>query len=243
MAAEAGPGRSGPADRRHAVPFDAEHFARQAAAGAGPADALAAFRQIYQSNHWRGSESASGAGASGDQTARIRAELPVLCRALGVRRLLDLPCGEGHWMARVDLAGITYLGADLLPEVVGRAALDHGGAGREFLVLDLTASPLPPADLLLCRDALVHLSFADIGRALVNLRRAGIPWLLTTTFPDEPANEDIVTGDWRPLNLERAPFHFPAPVRLFSEGCTEGAGRFADKSLALWRIADLPVPA
>lgn len=106
-------------------------------------------------------------------------------------------------------------------------------------MLDLTTSPLPAADLLLCRDALVHLSFADIGRALANLRRAAIPWLLTTTFPEEPSNEDIVTGDWRPLNLERAPFHFPPPARLLNEGCTEGDGRFADKSLGLWRVADL----
>ncbi len=232
-----------PGGRRNAVPFDAAHFGRQAAAGAGPPDPLATFRQIYQSNHWRGSESASGAGASGDQTARIRGELPGLCRALGVRRLLDLPCGEGHWMARADLGDLAYIGADLVPELVARAAGEHAGPGREYRVLDLTASPLPEADLLLCRDALVHLSFADIARALANLRRAAIPWLLTTTFPGEPENEDIVTGDWRPLNLERAPFHFPAPARLLNEGCTEGGGRFADKSLGLWRVADLPVPA
>ena len=227
------------AGRRQAVPFDAGHFGRQAAAGTGPGDALATFRQIYQSNHWRGAESASGAGASADQTARLRADLPGLCRELGVRRLLDLPCGEGQWMAQADLVGIDYVGADLLPELVARAACAHGAPGREYLVLDLTTSPLPAADLLLCRDALVHLSFADIGRALANLRRAAIPWLLTTTFPEEPSNEDIVTGDWRPLNLERAPFHFPPPARLLNEGCTEGGGRFADKSLGLWRVADL----
>lgn len=225
------------------MPFDAAHFGRQAAAGAGPPDALATFRQIYQSNHWRGGESASGEGASVDQTTRLLAELPGLCAELGVRRLLDLPCGEGHWMARAGLGGIAYTGADLVPELVARAAREHAGPGREYQVLDLTASPLPAADLLLCRDALVHLSFADIARALANLRRAAIPWLLTTTFPAEAVNEEIVTGDWRPLNLQRAPFHFPAPLRLLNEGCTEGAGRFADKSLGLWRVADLPVPA
>lgn len=243
MAADALGPAPGPTGRRFAVPFDAAHFARQAAAGTDLPDALATFRQIYQSNHWRGGESASGEGASGDQTARILAALPALCRALGVRRLLDLPCGEGHWMARADLGGVHYLGADLVPELVARAARDHAGPGREYRVLDLTASPLPDADLLLCRDALVHLSFADIARALANLRRATIPWLLATTFPGEARNEDIVTGDWRPLNLERAPFHFPAPVQLLNEGCTEGAGRFADKSLGLWRVRDLPAPA
>jgi hypothetical protein len=73
--------------------------------------------------------------------------------------------------------------------------------------------------------------------------RSGIPYLLTTTFPRGEANEDIVTGDWRVLDLERAPFHLPAPLRILNEGCTEGSGVFADKSLGLWRteaLRDLP---
>jgi hypothetical protein len=49
-----------------------------------------------------------------------------------------------------------------------------------------------------------------------------------------------VTGDWRPINLERAPFNWPAPVELIVEECTESGGVFADKSLGLWRIDALP---
>ena len=72
---------------------------------------------------------------------------------------------------------------------------------------------------------------------------SGIPYILTTTVPRCEANEDIVTGDWRVLDLERAPFHLPAPLRILNEGCTEGSGVFADKSLGLWRteaLRDLP---
>ena len=110
-------------------------------------------------------------------------------------------------------------------------------------MLDLTRDALPPADLLLCRDCLVHLSYADIRRALANVARSGIPYVLTTTFPGAKANEDIVTGDWRVINLEAAPFGFPPPLHLLNEGCTEAGGLFADKSLGLWRteaLARLP---
>ncbi|MEO8451290.1 MAG: hypothetical protein ABI647_15960 [Gemmatimonadota bacterium] len=89
---------------------------------------------------------------------------------------------------------------------------------------------------MLCRDCLVHLSFADVGRALANIRSARITYLLTTTFPEEALNVDIATGDWRPLNLEREPFSFPPPLALLPEGCTEGDGRFQDKSLGLWLV-------
>lgn len=88
----------------------------------------------------------------------------------------------------------------------------------------------------------MRLSFADIERALANIQRSGISYLLATTFPDEPANRDITAGDWRPLNLEKGPFRFLAPVEALREGCTEQGGLFADKSLGLWRVADLPLP-
>ena len=132
-----------------------------------------------------------------------------------------------------------YIGADLLPEIVEPLAAEFGDDRREFRVLDLTRDRLPPADLLLCRDCLVHLSYADIRRALGNAVESGIPFILTTTFPGCEANEDIVTGDWRVIDLERAPFHLPAPMRILNEGCTEGGGVFADKGLGLWQSEDL----
>jgi hypothetical protein len=95
-------------------------------------------------------------------------------------------------------------------------------------------------DLVLCRDCLVHLSFANIHHAIANLKRSGTCWLLTTTFPDASANRDIDDGDWRVLNLQYAPFLFPAPLAVINEGCTEAGGDYADKSLALWRVGDLP---
>ena len=201
--------------------------------------AEAVFRDIYQRHHWAGSESASGLGAAPDQIQHLRGALPALLARFGVGTLLDLPCGDWSWMRTLELPVERYIGADLLPELIQPLAAAHTDARHEFRVLDLTRDPLPPADLLLCRDCLVHLSYADIRRALANVAGSGIPYLLTTTFPATGDNEDIVTGDWRVLNLERAPFGFPPPLELLNEHCTEGEGRFADKSLGLWRIAEL----
>lgn len=201
---------------------------------------LDAFRHVLETNLWGDPESTSGSGSSLGQTSRLRRDLPALCLRLGIRSILDLPCGDGHWMASVDLPGVAYTGGDLLPELVAANAA-RNSPGRHFEVLDLIASPLPSADLLLCRDCLVHFSFADVARALANIRRARITYLLTTTFPAETANLDITTGDWRPLNLECAPVGFPPPSALLTEGCTEAGGRFLDKSLGLWTLNDLPM--
>jgi len=224
--------------RRDAVPFDPHYFEKLAAQGVSPT-AEAAFRDIYRRNHWGGTVSPSGQGASPSQTDLLRKALPVLLARLGVDTLLDLPCGDYSWMRLVDLPGVSYIGADLLAEVIQPLQASHGDSKHRFLVLDLTRDRLPQVDMLFCRDCLVHLSFEDIQRALNNLVRSGIPYLMTTTFPQCEINEDIVTGDWRLLNLERSPFHFPPPLELLNEGCTEGGGLFADKSLGLWPTAGL----
>jgi len=224
--------------RRDAVPFDPRHFEKQSDLGAR-ASTDAIFRDIYRRNHWSGPESRSGLGAGPDQTAVLSTALPDLLRRLGVGVLLDLPCGDYGWMGRIELPVARYIGADLLPELIEPLQARFGDARHSFRVLDLTRDALPEADLILCRDCLVHLSFSDIRRALGSVLRAGIPWLLTTTFPRCEVNEEIVTGDWRPLDLERPPFELPAPFELLNEGCTEGDGLFGDKSLGLWRTSDL----
>ena len=143
-------------------------------------------------------------------------------------------------MREVTLPVAQYIGADLLPGLIAEHQARYADDRRRFLVLDITVDALPRADVLLCRDCLVHLSLADVARALANIKRGAIDYLLTTTFPSCDQNEEIVTGDWRLLNLERPPFNFPPPLRLMNEGCTESRGAFGDKSLGLWRVGQLP---
>ena len=210
-------------------------------------DLASRFARVYETNLWANTESRSGAGSSLAATAHIRAELPALLRQLGVRRLLDVPCGDFHWMSRVDLVGagvVAYLGGDLVDAIVAENRARYARPGVEFARVDLTAGQLPPvagerADALFCRDCLVHLSFANIERVLEGVRASGIPWLITTTFVQRADNAEIVDGDWRPLNLERAPFDFPPPSAMLIEGCEEEDGAYADKALGVWRVSEL----
>ena len=128
-------------------------------------------------------------------------------------------------------------------EIIERDTEWYAGPRRRFVLCDLVDDPLPKADLILCRDCLVHLPYAETRRAIDNFRRSGAIWLLTTTFTGDRTNHDIAIGDWRPINLERAPYGFPRPVEVINEESDEvdeELGAFPDKSLALWRLADLP---
>ncbi|OQW58181.1 MAG: hypothetical protein A4S14_07495 [Proteobacteria bacterium SG_bin9] len=199
------------------------------------------FTRIWRSNMWGAETSASGLGSEDAATAQLRAELPKLFQSLGIETLLDLPCGDFGWMSRADLGLKRYLGADIVRDLVDanqrRYAVPDGRIS--FVHLDLLTEALPAMDAILCRDCLVHLSFANIFRALENIRRSDCRYLITTTFVEHDVNEDAADGDWRLLNLQHAPFGFPAPMAVLNEGCTEADNGYLDKSLAVWRIADL----
>lgn len=208
-------------------------------AGGPEVDAAQLFTDFFRRNKWDGRQSLSGTGSDADQTRVIVRELPLLLRRLGVCRVLDVPCGDFAWMKQVDLAGIEYLGADIVAPLIEANRRRHARPGVEFQVLDLIRDRLPAVDLVLCRDCLVHLPFAQAQQALANIAASGARYLLTTTFTGRSENADIPTGKWRALNLQRPPFDLPPPLEIINEQCTEKDGRYADKSLGLWPLTAL----
>lgn len=198
------------------------------------------FQRIHDTNLWGAVASTSGLGSELDATAVLRAELTGRFRRLGVTSLLDAPCGDAGWINQADL-GVRYVGIDIVPELIarlrGRAA--SGEISGEYRLADITVDPLPRCDAILCRDCLVHLSFANIERAVANFRASGAVWLIVTTFAEWQGNADCEDGDWRALNFERAPFDWGPPVELLNEDCQEAGGGWRDKSLGVWRLAEM----
>lgn len=163
-------------------------------------------------------------------------ELFSLILRWGVGSMLDAPCGEFNWMGDVDMRDVSYRGVDIVPDVIER---NRRAFGPSFAVADITAHPLPPVDLIVCRDALVHLTLAQGLAALANFRRSGSRYLLATTFAETIENTDIAPGWWRPLNLERQPFNLAEPLDYI--GDSDSDDFYSDKILALWRVSDIPV--
>lgn len=195
------------------------------------------FNDRYALNYWGDPESRSGRGSSLTETQAIRAALPSLCRDLGVRSLLDVPCGDFNWMQHVALDGVSYTGADIVTALAEANQRRYGRADRTFIAMDVVRTVPRRFDLILCRDLLGHLPDRDVARALRNLRRSGATWLLTTTFSETRRNEGLRGRDWRPVNLVLPPFALPQPAALISEHCPEPG--YEDKSLGLWRLTEL----
>jgi len=92
-------------------------------------------------------------------------------------------------MKKVDLSGITYIGADIVNELVNKNYYKYD---EEFMTLDITKDKLPRVDVVFVRDCLVHFSNKDIYKALKNIYKSGAKYLLTTTFPEHYVEHDII---------------------------------------------------
>lgn len=197
------------------------------------------FTDIYKSNAWNGAQSVSGQGSDLVETAELLAQMPAFLTRYNIKTLIDLPCGDYNWMQHLAYDFDQYTGVDIVEDIISVNQNKFGNKTRNFKVQDCLNDDIEQADILMCRDLLIHFSNADVKKFLANIKRAPITYLLTTHFIDEK-NIDIATGQWRPINLTAAPFNLPAPIDMIVEKTKMFNGKYANnKVMALWRIEDI----
>jgi hypothetical protein len=189
------------------------------------------FADIYRSGVWRhgdGQVPDSGEGSSLGATQNIREALPSLLDRLGTKTLVDIGCGDFTWAQALPIRQ-NYVGVDLVPEIIERNNRLHANERRRFLLADGVEDELPDGDTVLCREVLFHLSFADIGNLLTNILAKPRRFFIATTDAGTLFNADIVSGDFRLLNLHHRPFYFPSPLETIID-----ASDTADRYLGVW---------
>lgn len=102
------------------------------------------FEYIFKNNLWGSEESRSGPGSTMIETRTLRQEIVTLLHDIDATSMLDIPCGDFHWLNQVDL-GVSYIGADIVPAIAESNQQKYAAPNRRFLCLDATASPLPPS--------------------------------------------------------------------------------------------------
>lgn len=200
------------------------------------------FKLIKENNHWGDDESVSGTGSNLSQTKDVIYSLQKLIKEYRITSVLDIPCGDFNWMKEMDLEDVSYTGADIVSEIIDNNLENYQTDKVNFETLDLTADKLPEVDLVLCRDCLVHFSYRNIYKAILNLKKSNSKYLLMTSFVETSDNFNIVTGNWRKLNFLIKPFCFPKPDLIIIENCTERDDSFNDKALCLWKLSELTFP-
>lgn len=185
-------------------------------------------------------ESSSGVGSSLAQTTAIREAIPRLLSKYHVQSILDAPCCDANWIKEIDLNIQSYQELDISRLAVERNKKDlqlrRLAAITNFTQCDIRTDEFPTADLIICRDLLVHLSLKDCIKVLKRFVASNSKYLLITNFDKVGENSDIVTGSWRPLDLVLRPFFFPKPLETVTENDKHGC---AIKQLCLYDLRKL----
>lgn len=172
------------------------------------------FSEIYDSQIWgvNADGGLSGEGSSLDNSEEYRNFLEHLLHSLKIRSVIDAGCGDWIVSCEIDWEGIEYTGYDVVPFLIEKNTLKYGSEHISFVHADLLAADLPPADLLICKDVLQHLSNQDVHDFIQQLSK--FKYCLITNDVNKNTqssrNSDICTGGYRTLDLTRAPFFVKA---------------------------------
>ena len=169
------------------------------------------FDKIYSTNYLLDDESRSGTGSTLKSTEDIREHLPNIIEKLNIKKLFDAPCGDFNWMRFVlPKVNVEYCGFDIVESIIRKNKEAYSDKNIDFEVANICTDKLPKCDLLMVRDCLFHLSNEDINKFLDNIKKVDYKYLLTTShiLDEDFVNKDIVSGDFRLINLFIEPFNF-----------------------------------
>jgi len=167
------------------------------------------FDKIYTDGTWGKDKDRlgySGPGSTLDATLEYRLFLGRLLSLLDIQSVVDAGCGDWTFSHEVGWGVATYKGFDISRVAIEKAQKYAVFASRTFEVADVT-QPLPPADLLLCKDVLQHLPNSMVLDFIKNNLVPGkYKWAIITNDKGGE-NRDIVAGDHRHLDLSLPPFN------------------------------------
>jgi len=201
------------------------------------------FAKVFRQNVWGSEETVSGHGSTMNATRYIRPYLQDFLSREQIRTFIDMPCGDLHWMKTMNLEGVKYTGADIVPDLVRnnkKKFEQQVSTGQyDFLTWDAVFTPMDRMyDLILMRDLIFHLPKWEVVHLLRHLNASKSKYMMISHNPYNHENHMIEGVPW---NLHEPPFSLPPPIETLSEDGPEKTHRLA-KYLSLWRLPLPPIP-
>lgn len=196
------------------------------------------FSRIVSSNAWGSKETPCGPGSTIEACAEIIERLPLWIRALKIKSVVDLGCGDFHWLKEVDLSGLEYDGYDIVRSAV-ESARKYASKNIRFHHADILSIDIKRADLILCKDVLIHLPDQDVLTLLRHIRENGSHFLASTTAPGWPNifRAGMNAGEFGPIDLQQTPYDLNVPIDMIEVPRKETNPK---KFLALFDLTPAP---
>ena len=119
------------------------------------------FTNIYENYGFGSTESRSGPGSTLEETKVLREKIRSLVIEKNIKSVVDIPCGDFHWMKEIVSSFESYTGGDIVDEAIKTNNEKYSSSNINFINFDLINNPIPDADLLIVRDVIGHLPLED----------------------------------------------------------------------------------
>ncbi|MBI9052712.1 MAG: hypothetical protein JEY96_02775 [Bacteroidales bacterium] len=169
------------------------------------------FDNIYDEKLWL---NGSGLGSEVQSTIQYREFLSKFMEDNEIESVIDYGCGDWQFSKYIDWGNIRYMGIDIVENVIYNNIKYYGSNQIIFLSADIfyTNSSLS-ADLFLLKDVLQHLSNDNIKKILSIAEKS--KYVMITNDYSE-INTNCIDGDFRPLDIRKAPFRYTNAREVFA---------------------------
>lgn len=201
------------------------------------------FEDVYRRNRWK---HGSGGGSLPSNTTEYRSLLQQLLTTLRPAHVLDLGCGDWQFSKLVDWGDATYLGIDVVPDVVASNNKLFSNPKTSFLWGDLLSCDLPRADLVVVKDVLQHLQQEQIDKILSRISELTPNHVLITNSivsykgSAKPFVDIVVAGEFRSLDVRLPPFNLVCKELLTYDARSSEDDLPDTKSVLLWSPMEHP---
>jgi SAM-dependent methyltransferase len=163
------------------------------------------FTTIYGNNTWGGG---SGPGSFTENVQPYIEFLQAFIDDRDICTIVDCGCGDWQFARLLDLSKVNYIGYDIVPSVIEANRSAFKQPNVEFRCADFSSADLPPADLVICKDALQHLPNTAVLQLLAQLPKFKYALLTNDLGPNHNRDNTIQSGRWHdaPIDLTQPPF-------------------------------------
>ena len=193
------------------------------------------FTTTYDNNLWKGSESKSGPGSNFNNNIKLLKILEEFVIQNDIKSILDVGCGDFNWMKHFNFNLIDkYLGIDVVKSVIANDCNTYCTDKIHFEHHNIIEHNLPTFDLVISKDVLVHLSYNDSLQVLSNIKNSNCKFFVSTSFAGFE-NYDILSGQWRPINLITEPFNLGEPL-FYHHNIEDKKEGWTTKGIGIWKL-------
>jgi len=159
------------------------------------------FTEIYRKEKWGGKKDrfCSGSGSTLETITEPYIDMVIrFLMSIGRdKTIVDLGCGDMDLGKRFVNYCETYIGVDVVPDLIENHKRQTWGSNVRFQCLDIINDPLPEADICFLRQVLQHLSNEEIAKILPKLEKYKVVFITEhhpTPNPDIIPNKNSIHG-------------------------------------------------